>query len=131
MNSEKLHVREMGSAAIELSNVNGEWNITLDRVLYVPNLEGNLLSVARMEKKRMEIKFHGGKATAIDEDKNVIMTALRHGRLYQVERQQHHAKVSFGHVHRGVVKLLTKQEEEGRRAKSPPNRRSPSTTRRE
>lgn len=43
-NSEKVHVTEMGSVELKLSDKNRGRLINLDRVLLVPDLDGGLLS---------------------------------------------------------------------------------------
>lgn len=89
----------------------------------MPDLDGGLLSVARLEEKEMKIKFHGGKATVIEEDDTIIMTAYREGRLYEVMKDRCFAKTArfaetrllhgrLGHVYQEAVKIVEKRNKQ-------------------
>lgn len=68
---------EVGSMAMQLSERNGGWEITLDWVLYVPGLDDNLLSVARIEEKGLNVMFKGCRATVTNNETKVTKF-LRH-----------------------------------------------------
>lgn len=61
---------------------------------FVPALKINILFVAQMGKKRMQIYFKDGRALVIDQENKVIMTAFHEGRLYQVAQEVQYAKVT-------------------------------------
>ena len=83
-NKETMEVVGTGDAVLELSEENSNVRITLASVLYIPKLDGNLLSIGRIEEMGCEIFFKNGKATVMDEDGTIIMTAKRENRLYKV-----------------------------------------------
>lgn len=55
--NKKLEVTGIGMAMLhQLSDNNGGWSITLEKVLSSPNLNENLSSVGRTEEEGLEIK---------------------------------------------------------------------------
>lgn len=57
-------------------------------VLYVLNLDGNLLSTGRIEEKGYKIEFAHGEARILSEENEVVLKARGKGRLYIVEEDQ-------------------------------------------
>ena len=54
----------------------------LGTVLYVPNLNFGLISIALFDKQGYKTVFNDGKAVVFDKDKNVILTATMSDGLY-------------------------------------------------
>ncbi|XP_035233711.1 uncharacterized protein LOC118205537 [Stegodyphus dumicola] len=91
-NSEKIEVSGMGDIVLNPVRECGKDAIDLANVLYVPNLDGNLLSVGRIEEMVMTVSFERGKTITKDprQQDKVILTAHRYGRLYKIEEKQMH-----------------------------------------
>jgi len=93
-NSDTMKVEGTGDATLNLSDENGGITLTLANVLYVPNLDGNLLSVGRIEEMGCKVVFDNGEARVIDEDGTIILYASRVNRLYKIKEKQQIAKVA-------------------------------------
>ena len=67
------------------TDVNGSVkSVTLNNVLYVPDLRQNLLSVAKITDRNCEVIFDKDRAAVIDSNGNHKLTADRVGDLYYV-----------------------------------------------
>lgn len=80
-------IRVEGKGQMKFHPLSGmtKYSITLDDVLYVPELDGNLLSVGRIEEMGHSVVFNKGEAKIIQADGEVILTAIRDGRLYKIQ----------------------------------------------
>lgn len=114
---ESLKVLGKGRVEIQLSNEIGGAHITLEDVLYVPELNCNLLSVGRIEERGLRVVFAEGKAEVIEGDGQLILAATREGRLYSVEEEQPVCRAAIaddpslwhrrlGHLHQAAVRSL-------------------------
>lgn len=118
-NSEKIEVAGIGDIFLNPASECGDQTIFLANVLYVPNLDGNLLSAGRIEEIGIAISLQDGKAELKNPKENkVILTAHRYGRLYKIEEMTHKACISrheeimhrrLGHFHEDAVKKLVKK----------------------
>ncbi|UYV72786.1 hypothetical protein LAZ67_10000706 [Cordylochernes scorpioides] len=84
-NNEKIKVSEMGDVTIKLGYEYGCETLFLENVLYVPELDGNILSVGRIEEKGNKVLFQNGKASVFGSDGGLILKSNRRGRIYTVE----------------------------------------------
>lgn len=82
----KLRTAGVGDCVIKSVDARGrKVNITLTDVLFVPRLEGSLISVGKLSEKGVLTTFNGGKCELLRGDK-VIATAARIDGLYQLMR---------------------------------------------
>lgn len=96
-NAERLSVQGIGDVMLKPSEERDDREgILLSDTLYIPGLEGNLLSVGRIEEKGMTVSFVDGKAI-VRKGKEEILTAHREGRLYVVSQRQHRANIVSDH----------------------------------
>ncbi|UYV84396.1 hypothetical protein LAZ67_X002013 [Cordylochernes scorpioides] len=84
-NNEKIKVSEMGDVTIKLGHEYGGETLFLENVLYVPELDGNILSVGRIEERGNKVLFQNGKASVFGSDGGLILKSNRRGRIYTVE----------------------------------------------
>ncbi|UYV63101.1 hypothetical protein LAZ67_2003141 [Cordylochernes scorpioides] len=84
-NNEKIKVSEMGDVTIKLCHEYGGETLFLENVLYVPELDGNILSVGRIEERGNKVLFQNGKASVFGSDGGLILKSNRRGRIYTVE----------------------------------------------
>ncbi|UYV74187.1 hypothetical protein LAZ67_11002345 [Cordylochernes scorpioides] len=84
-NNEKIKVSEMGDVTIKLGHEYGGETLFLENVLYVPELDGNILSVERIEERGNKVLFQNGKASVFGSDGELILKSNRRGRIYTVE----------------------------------------------
>jgi len=60
--------------------------VSIDGVLYTPNLRSNLISVSQLGTKVIDVFFKGGnKALVLTSKGEIIMTATKFGQLYTVD----------------------------------------------
>lgn len=94
-NSEKIEVTGIGDLKLLLHDENEvSRTVTLENVLYVPKLGGNLLSVGRIEERGLKVEFANGEAKVTEKNDETVFIAKRKGRLYVVEEQQPTAYVA-------------------------------------
>lgn len=116
-NRESMKVKGKGRVKIQLSEQCGGTNITLEDVLYVPALNGNLLSVGRIEERGLQVTFAAGKAFVSKDNGEVVLTATKQGRLYTVEEAEVSSRLAkakdtslwhrrLGHLHQDAVRSL-------------------------
>ncbi|KAL1467807.1 hypothetical protein MTO96_025945 [Rhipicephalus appendiculatus] len=84
-NRASMSVSGRGKVQIQLSEECGGAYVTLEDVLYVPDLNGNLLSVGRIEERGFYVTFAEGKAEVTMDTGELILTATQEGRLYSVK----------------------------------------------
>ncbi|UYV67434.1 K02A2.6-like [Cordylochernes scorpioides] len=84
-NNEKIKVSEMGDVTIKLGHEYGGETLFLENVLYVPELDGNILSVGSIEERRNKVLFQNGKASVFGSNGGLILKSNRRGRIYTVE----------------------------------------------
>ncbi|KAH7953772.1 hypothetical protein HPB49_011986 [Dermacentor silvarum] len=85
-NRESISVMGKGRVQIQLSDECGGSFITLVDVLYVPDLNGNLLSVERIEERGSHVTFAGGKAEVTKDTGELTLTATREGTTLSKKR---------------------------------------------
>lgn len=83
-NKEVMEVVGKGQVEIELSKDCGGTAIELQDVLYVPSLDGNLLSVGKIEEHGLSVTFSNGTAKVIEANGDLILASKRDGKLYTV-----------------------------------------------
>lgn len=116
-NRESIKVEGKGRVEIQLSEQCGGTNITLEDVLYVPALNGNLLSVGRIEERGLQVTFAAGKAFVSKDNGEVVLTATKQGRLYTVKEAEVSSRLAkakdtslwhrrLGHLHQDAVRSL-------------------------
>lgn len=93
-NKEVVEIIGKGEAEFELAPDNGGKSILLKDVLYVPELDGNLLSVGRIEELGFSVVFDNGRAEVRERNGALILTANRRGRLYPVNEKRSASKLS-------------------------------------
>lgn len=122
-NSERINVSGVGDISFPIYEENEERNITIQNVLYVPKLGGNLLSIGRIEEKGLKVEFADGKAKVIDNNGKTLLSARKKGRLYIIEEQIATACMTrtesvelmhrrLGHPHYNTVKNLNSIDED-------------------
>src|ERR1700722_2339365 len=79
-NSEKLQVEGIGKVTINLKNK----KLNLEKVLYVPEIKKNLISIRNITENNYTIKFNKNHRT-IKTSNNKIITFKRIGKLYMLE----------------------------------------------
>ncbi|UYV65858.1 hypothetical protein LAZ67_3005722 [Cordylochernes scorpioides] len=84
-NNEKIKVSEMGDVTIKLGHEYAGETLFLENVLYVPELDGNILSVGRIEERGNKVLFQNGKASVFGSDGGLILKSDRRVRIYTVE----------------------------------------------
>ncbi|UYV64026.1 hypothetical protein LAZ67_2006351 [Cordylochernes scorpioides] len=84
-NNGKIKVSEMGDVTIKLGHEYGGEILFLENVLYVPELDGNILSVGRIEERGNKVLFQNGKASVFGSNGELILKSNRRGRIYTVE----------------------------------------------
>lgn len=116
-----IEVKGRGSAKFEQEDDERMLTIILNNVLHVPALNSNLLSVGRMEETGLKVVFGNGKAEIIEENGDLVMTAWKKRRLYEVTESNVTAMVAktienellhkrLGHLNMRMVKKLNKNE---------------------
>lgn len=107
-------ITEKGTASIFVSNK----NIKLENTLRVPNLRGNLISVARITDNRRTVIFEQSGFTIKDEHGRKIISGLRSGNLYKIKTQTEVAAIAreknditewhqkFGHLNETDLRKL-------------------------
>ncbi|KAH7958447.1 hypothetical protein HPB49_001828 [Dermacentor silvarum] len=85
-NRESISVMGKGRVQIQLSDECGGSFITLEDVLYVTDLNGNLLSVERIEERGLHVTFAGGKAEVTKDTGELTLTATREGTTLSKKR---------------------------------------------
>lgn len=116
-NRESMSVMGRGKVEIQLSEERGGTYVTLEDVLYVPDLNGNLLSVGRIEERGFHVTFAEGKAEVTKDTGELILTATREGRLYSVKEATKSTMLAqtkntalwhrrLGHLHYDAVRRL-------------------------
>lgn len=84
-NQDIMKVLGLGEVKFQLKEEYGGNFLTLKNVLYVPELDGNILSVGKIEELNFKVTFHNGKAEVRRSNGETILSATRSGRLYTVE----------------------------------------------
>jgi len=80
-----FNVTGKGKAKIEIC-VNGiNRNITFEDALHTPELHSNLISISKLAKKEVKVKFDQHEARVRSASSAVIMMAKRCGCLYVIE----------------------------------------------
>lgn len=113
-----VEVKGKETAAFEQEDANRVMAIILKEVLYVPALDSNLLSVGRMEEMGLKVIFGNGKAEIMEQNGDVIMTARKKGRLYEVIERNTAVMMAknigllhkrLGHLNMDAVKRVNKE----------------------
>ncbi|KAH7970408.1 hypothetical protein HPB49_006711 [Dermacentor silvarum] len=86
-NRESMSVKGKGRVQIQLSEECGGSVTTLEVVIYLPDLNGNLLSVGRIEERGLHMTFAGVKGEVTNDTGELILTGTREGRLYSVKEE--------------------------------------------
>lgn len=81
-NDMKMDVASMGKLKMKCDNV----NVTLNEVLYVPNLTTNLLSVSEITSKGFKVIFYATGCNIVDENGEVLITATKVNNVYKINR---------------------------------------------
>ena len=119
---EKIQAEGKGDITVEFSEKNGGLHAVLKDVLFVPNIDGNLLSVGRLLEKGLKIIFENNEAQVLNSKGDVILKAFRKNRLYEIEEQTQLGKLlkgdstlwhrRFGHFDGGTLTNVRKFYEE-------------------
>lgn len=90
-----------GIGEVKLNAFDGENSrrLSLQKVMFVPELYTNLMSIAKITDKGFEVKFNKDNAFITDQDDNLICIADRHDDLYYIRKSDE------------VANLLTKPKE--------------------
>ena len=76
-NGNVVYSAGIGSCKIKFLNENGaQMVITVDNVLYIPSLKGNLLSVKRLSAASFKILFYGLNCEILDTNNNNVGVAI-------------------------------------------------------
>lgn len=109
-----------GEVKFQLQGEYGGNFVTLKEVLYVPALDGNLLSVGRIEERGFRVIFSNGRGEVWKNGEDRILSAVRTGRLYIAEEVGPSSRLAIesndgdallwhrrlGHLHQDAVHLL-------------------------
>lgn len=87
--------RALGEGKVRLPTVNSTYDVVLDlhKVLFVPKLTRNLLSVPAMVLMGAEIRFDKDKCLVLKDGKEFVINCLLHDKLYSVNTTEY-AQVS-------------------------------------
>ena len=88
-------IHALGEGKLRLPTVNNTCNVVLDllKVLFVPKLTKNLLSVPAMALMGAEIRFDKDKCLVLKDGKEFVIGCLLHDKLYSVNTKEY-AQVS-------------------------------------
>lgn len=121
-NKEKIQAEGKGDITVEFSDKNAGLHAVLKDVLFVPNIDGNLLSVGRLIEKGLKITFENNEASVTNSNDDIILKAYRKNRLYEIEEQTQLEKLMngdsslwhrrFGHFDGGSLTNVRKFYEE-------------------
>ncbi|KAG5881329.1 hypothetical protein JTB14_020282 [Gonioctena quinquepunctata] len=73
-----------GDVNLQLSKKNGGYQITLMKVLYVPDLNENLLSMSLAAERAMKVIFGSNNAKIISKQGEIIAESTKIGRLHYI-----------------------------------------------
>lgn len=82
-NGEKLRAEGLGEISI---SIDGQ-NIRMTDVLYVPGLDGNLLSISALNRKGLSVYFHQH-GVDIMQDNAIVATGMSKGKMYVLHTSQ-------------------------------------------
>ncbi|UYV63799.1 hypothetical protein LAZ67_2005665 [Cordylochernes scorpioides] len=93
-NKQSIHVTEMGDITFKVNNKNGGGSLFLKNVLIVPEIEGNLLSVGRIEKLGNNVIFENGNVKVLNQQGELLVKAPRNGNTYYIEEFNNSARIT-------------------------------------
>ncbi|UYV70601.1 hypothetical protein LAZ67_7003642 [Cordylochernes scorpioides] len=93
-NKQSIHVTEMGDITFKVNNKNGGGSLFLKNVLIVPEIEGNLLSVGRIDKLGNTVIFENGNVKVLNQQGELLVTAPRNGNTYYIEEFNNSARIT-------------------------------------
>ncbi|KAK9752872.1 GAG-pre-integrase domain [Popillia japonica] len=116
----RLKIKGKGKALLDIEDEYGGWKIELRNVLYVPQLEDNLVSLSKIEENGSKIIIDEGTAKIVNKNEIVIVAKKRH-LLYKFETREIMRKAvkvtsidtwqrRFGHVHTEAIKKIPELE---------------------
>lgn len=80
-----IHATGVGHIPVRM-RANGRWNnAVLQDVLYVPDLNGNLLSVARITQRGADIRFTGEGCQLYTQARQLTCSGQLQGKLYMMD----------------------------------------------
>lgn len=104
----ELSATETGDVTLELLSKDGKTKrCRLHDVLYVPELEYNLLSVTKATEAGKRVKFDSNDCQLLDQDDKVVAVGVRRGSLYYLSCQQ----VKDDQVHVSDARLNAESKE--------------------
>ena len=83
-NGHELKICGKGSAELKLSDENGGWCVKLERVLYVPDLQDNLMSLRQFDKKGCKAVVEKG-CLNVMHDGDIFLKSIANGGMYEVQ----------------------------------------------
>ena len=117
---EEIQAEGKGDIILKFCDKNGGLLADLADVLFVPNLGANLLSVGRLVEKDLKITFEKNEAKILKVTGEVLLTAFRKNRLYEVQEETQNIKLKnigltiwqqrFGHFENDSEKLMLKEK---------------------
>ncbi|KAK9736911.1 GAG-pre-integrase domain [Popillia japonica] len=119
----RLKIKGKGKALLDIEDEYGGWKIELGNVLYVPQLEDNLVSLSKIEENGSKIIIDEGTAKIVNKNE-IVIVAKKRNLLYKFETKEimrKAAKVTsidtwhrrFGHVHTEAIKKIPELEIKG------------------
>lgn len=76
--------KSFGKGTVEVRNINGNVKFDMRDVLNVPELDGNLISIGKLDDDEIEVNFINGRCIAFDQDK-IILNTLKLKGLYRLK----------------------------------------------
>jgi transposase InsO family protein len=123
-NGTKLDVRGIGKVVVKFSDDKDvPHDVTLQNVLFVPDMAANLISVSALFDAGASVIFSATQCTIKGKSGKIITSAQRRGNMYVVEPGEHVAAIStaavpgsdtwharFGHVSHKAIELMAQQQ---------------------
>ncbi|KAJ1519057.1 hypothetical protein ONE63_011300 [Megalurothrips usitatus] len=97
-NGAREPVKGKGSVTIIMHEESGGWKITFQKVMYVPGLHSNLISIHQLDNKGLGMKIHHG-CFSVFEDNNIVLfkaIASKDSNVYLVRVKEY--EVNGGNV---------------------------------
>lgn len=100
-NGERIEAKGIGEVEIELRSKQKRMKVTLSQVLWVPDLDGSLVSVRKLAERGFKIEFKENICTLRDDEESIVI-AKHDGGLYKLLETQQCCIANSNELHRCV-----------------------------
>lgn len=80
--NQTMEIRGKGTIRLTISDGSKEKKIRLEKVLYVPELSANLMSISKMTENDHEVRFKGDHVWVSNSSGETVIKASKQGALY-------------------------------------------------